>query len=278
MNRQQLINSIIKRKSFLCVGLDPDEKLLPESLAKKGARGVEEFCLSIIEATAEHCVAFKPNFAFFEAFGTEGWKILDTISKHVKIKYPEHFLIADAKRGDIGNTSSRYAHAILNRMGYDSITVSPYMGEDSVKPFFMEDKWVILLLLTSNKGSEDFQKLRIADSGLPLYLQVGKTSQLWGSAENMMFVTGATHPKELSEIRSKFPEYFFLIPGVGAQGGSLEDVSEAALTNFGGILVNSSRAIIHASSGEDYLQKAAEVSFLLHQQMQKILQQRNILQ
>jgi orotidine-5'-phosphate decarboxylase len=277
MRRTELIEAIKSRRSYLCVGLDPDENLLPESLKLKKTEGVREFCLSIIDATAPFCVAFKPNFAFFEAFGREGWNLLDDLSEYLKLHHPNHFLIADAKRGDIGNTSSRYAKGILEGLGYDAITVSPYMGKDSVQPFFLNEKWVIVLMLTSNSGSENFQKLELKQSEKPLYLEVGKQVSEWGNPENLMFVTGATHPQELINIRKVFPEHFFLIPGVGAQGGSIEDVSEAALTDFCGILVNSSRGIIHASSGEDYLEKAVAAAGAIQQKMSEILTSRKIL-
>lgn len=271
MNRSSIIEHIRRKKSYLCVGIDPDEKLLPPDFVGEGSSGVKRFCLAIIDAVAPYCVAFKPNFAFFETLGAEGWQILQVISQHVKLHHPQHFLIADAKRGDIGNTSTRYAEAILNKLNYDAITISPYMGEDSVKPFLIKDKWGIVLMLTSNAGSDNFQKLRIEKSGSPLYVEVGKTATLWGNTENLMFVTGATHPQELKEIRSLFPDYFLLIPGVGAQGGSLEDVSEAALTDFGGILVNSSRGIIHCSNGDDFLERAVDSASVLQAQMEKML-------
>lgn len=278
MNKTSIIQHILKQRSYLCVGIDPDEKLMPPGFSDQGIQGVERFCISVIDATAPYCVAFKPNFAFFEVFGADGWALLEKLSHHIKTKYPSHFLIADAKRGDIGNTSSKYAEAILRRMEFDAITISPYMGEDSVRPFFMDGKWVILLMLTSNRGSGDFQKQIVVPSGEPLYLQVGRSAMNWGNPENLMFVTGATHQDELGEIRRLFPDSFLLIPGVGAQGGSLREVSEAALTDFAGILVNSSRGIIHASSGKDFMEQAVNAAHAMQQEMESLMKQRGIIQ
>ncbi|MEY4110591.1 MAG: hypothetical protein RLZZ46_946 [Bacteroidota bacterium] len=278
MKLQSLIQQILQKRSYLCVGIDPDEKLLPNSLSSIGIAGIEKFCLSIIDATAPFCVAFKPNFAFFEAFGADGFGLLEIISGHIRKKHPHHFLIADAKRGDIGNTSARYAEAILTKLNFDAITVSPYMGEDSVKPFFLEGKWVILLMLTSNKGSENFQKLSVGMSGEPLYVEVGRNAMQWGNTENLMFVTGATHPDELKKIRQLFRDYFLLIPGVGAQGGSLLEVSQSALNESVGILVNSSRGIIHSSSAEDYLEQAVLASSMMQKEMEEIMRSKGLVQ
>ena len=273
MNYNQLTQNIINKQSFLCVGIDPDENLIPTHLKEDKIKGVYDFCTSIIKVTAPHCVAFKINFAFFESFGLEGWELIVKISNFIKDKFPNHFLIADAKRGDIGNTSTKYASGILDKMGFDAITVSPYMGEDSIKPFFIEDKWVIILMLTSNNGSSNFQKL-ITESGDPLYLEVGKQSSKWGDIKNTMFVVGGTHPNELKIIRERFPEHFFLIPGFGKQGGSLQEISDSALNNSIGILVNSSRGIIHASSDTDYLDKTIQEVQKVHQEMTVILKKK----
>jgi orotidine-5'-phosphate decarboxylase len=264
MTREELIKNIYSKKSFLCVGIDPDESLIPESIS------IYDFCISIINVTAPHCIAYKINFAFFEALGLEGWDLLNKVSKFIKDNYPDHFLIADAKRGDIGNTSSKYASGILSNMRFDSITVSPYMGEDSVKPFYIDGKWVIVLMLTSNIGSNNFQKIQVGNN-TPLYLEVGRQVSKWGNIEDTMFVVGATHPDELKIVRDNFPDHFFLIPGIGKQGGSLRDVCESSLNSNIGIIVNSSRGIIHSSSGSDYLDRALFEAKKLHQEMIDII-------
>ena len=229
-----------------------------------------DFCKAIIDATADHCVAYKPNTAFFEAEGLRGWQQLEMVIAYLKKNYPEHFTIADAKRGDIGNTSERYAKAFLEKMGFDSITVAPYMGSDSVQPFFMADKWVILLLLTSNKGAEDFQ---LSDNVLnePYFAQVAKKAMAWGNENNLMFVTGATQTAYLRAIRKILPKHFLLVPGVGAQGGDLQEVCEASMNEDVGILVNASRSILYASGGLDFAEKAGIEAEIISKQMTAFL-------
>ncbi|MFO0321912.1 MAG: orotidine-5'-phosphate decarboxylase [Bacteroidota bacterium] len=251
MTREELIKEIKIKKSFLCVGLDPDINKLPKHLLQEDDP-IFEFCRQIIDATSPYCVSFKPNTAFFEAYGLSGVVSLEKTIKYIKQEYPHHFLIADAKRGDIGNTSGMYAKAFFNRLHADAITVAPYMGSDSVKPFLeFEGKWTILLALTSNEGAKDFQ----LDEGKvgPLYKNVLRVSKEWGTIYNMMYVVGATQAKTLTEIRSIVPNHFLLVPGVGAQGGSLADVCKYGLIrNDIGLLINLSRSIIYADSGFDF--------------------------
>ncbi len=269
MTRQELIHNIRTKGSFLCVGLDPDANKIPQFLMDE-EDPIFEFNKQIIDATAEHCVAFKPNNAFYEAYGLSGAESLEKTIKYLHINYPDHFLIADAKRGDIGNTSSMYARAYFERLEADAITVAPYMGSDSVKPFLeFKNKWAIVLGLTSNAGSADFQQMKINDK--ELYLHVMETCAKWGTKENMMFVVGATKADLLTRIRAVLPEHFLLIPGVGAQGGSLQDVCKFGLNKDIGLLVNSSRAIIYASSGEDFAQKAAEEAAKIAAEMREII-------
>jgi len=257
MNNQQLFSNIKKKGSFLCVGLDTDINKIPKFLLDT-TDPMFAFNKEIIDATAEYTVAYKPNIAFYESEGLEGWRSLEKTVHYIRENYPDIFLIADAKRGDIGNTSSMYARAYFEKMTFDAITVAPYMGEDSVKPFLAyEGKHVVLLALTSNKGAFDFQF--IADiNGEKLFEKVIRTSLNWGTAENMMYVVGATKAEELAEIRKIIPEHFLLVPGVGAQGGSLQEVAKYGMNTQCGLLVNSSRAIIYASNGHDFAQKAAE--------------------
>ena len=266
MNRQELISQIRSKKSFLCVGLDPDLPKMPPSM--RSPDGVVEFCKRIIDATQEYCVAYKPNIAFFEAIGKEGWDVLYRVAEYLP---KDCFSIADAKRADIGNSSRMYAAAFLEKMGFDSVTVAPYMGVDSVEPFLQfEGKWAILLALTSNAGSKDFQLIEDMD-GRPLYTQVMKTAATWGTPSNLMFVVGATHPEMLAEVRAAAPEYFFLVPGVGAQGGDLGSVVNSAMTEDVGLLVNSTRAIIYASNGEDFAAKAGLKAKEYQQEMAEYL-------
>ncbi len=256
MTRTELITEIWKKKSFLCVGLDPDPSKMPE-IFRNSQYGVVEFCKHIIDATKEYCVAYKPNIAFFEALGREGWDVLHEVADYLP---GDCFLIADAKRADIGNSSRMYARAFFEEMNFDAVTVAPYMGSDSVMPFLeYEDKWTILLALTSNKGSSDFQMLRDV-AGVPLHEHVIRTASNWGTPDNLMFVIGATHPDMLSDVRAMAPDYFFLVPGVGAQGGNLQSVADAALTDDIGLLINSTRAVIYASQGEDFAEKAGEMA------------------
>ena len=270
MNREQLINQIKTKKSFLCVGLDTDIKKIPQHLLKD-EDPIFAFNKAIIDATAPYCVSYKPNLAFYEAFGVKGMISFEKTIKYLKENYPNHFIIADAKRGDIGNTSSMYARTFFEEYGIDSITVAPYMGEDSVSPFLAyEGKWVILLTLTSNKGSHDFQ-LTEDCNGERLFEKVLRTSQKWGNEDNMMYVVGATQGKMFEDIRKLAPKHFLLVPGVGAQGGSLEEVCKYGMTEDCGLLVNSSRAIIYASNGEDFAEVAAEKAKEVQQQMAVIL-------
>jgi orotidine-5'-phosphate decarboxylase len=232
------------------------------------------FNKEIIDATASYAVAYKPNLAFYESLGTQGWQSLEKTVTYIRENYPDIFLIADAKRGDIGNTSGLYARAFFETLEFDAVTVAPYMGEDSVKPFLAyPGKWVILLALTSNKGAADFQYLEDKNSGDRLFESVLKTSQNWGSAENMMYVVGATKAEKLKEIRSIVPDHFLLVPGVGAQGGSLQEVARNGMNSTCGLLVNSSRNIIYASDGEDFAQKAGEAAKEVQQEMKALLEE-----
>lgn len=257
MNRQQLINEIFTKKSFLCVGLDTDINKIPEYL-KKEEDPIFTFNKAIIDATAPYCVAYKPNLAFYECYGLKGMIAFEKTIKYLKENHPNHFIIADAKRGDIGNTSKMYAQTFFEEYNLDSVTVAPYMGEDSVKPFLEYDgKWVILLALTSNKGSHDFQ-LTEDKQGERLFEKVLKKSQEWGTTENLMYVVGATQGKMFEDIRRIAPNHFLLVPGVGAQGGSLQEVCKYGMTKDCGLLVNSSRGIIYASKDEDFAEIAAQ--------------------
>ena len=269
MNKQQLIEQIQKKQSFLCIGLDTDINKIPQDLLTL-EDPIFEFNKQIINKTAEFAVAYKPNTAFYEVYGAKGWQSLERTIQYIKINYPEMFIIADAKRGDIGNTSANYAKAFFETLKADALTVAPYMGKDSVEPFLgFEDKWVILLALTSNKGSQDFQYLNVGER--MLHQQVLQTATTWASSEKMMFVVGATHPEELGEIRKMLPDYFFLVPGVGAQGGDLQTVAKYGLSQDCGLLVNSSRGIIYASNKFDFADRAAEEAQNLQRQMAEVL-------
>ncbi|MBQ7237510.1 MAG: orotidine-5'-phosphate decarboxylase [Bacteroidales bacterium] len=266
MTRQQLLEQIQKKRSFLCVGLDTDMKKIPAHLQKLPVQeAIFTFNKEIIDATAPYCIAYKPNLAFYECFGVEGWIAFEKTVAYIREHYPEQFIIADAKRGDIGNTSQLYARSFFEHLDIDAVTVAPYMGEDSVKPFLGYDgKWVICLALTSNKGSQDFQ-LSTCDGGKErLFEKVLRTAQTWGTPEQMMFVVGATQGKLFEDIRRVAPESFLLVPGIGAQGGSLQEVVQYGMNSQCGLIVNSSRAIIYADSTENYAvvagQKAAEVA------------------
>lgn len=266
MNRQQLINEIFTKKSFLCVGLDTDINKIPEHL-KKEEDPIFTFNKAIIDATAPYCVAYKPNLAFYECYGLKGMIAFEKTIKYLKENHPNHFIIADAKRGDIGNTSKMYAQTFFEEYNLDSVTVAPYMGEDSVKPFLEYDgKWVILLALTSNKGSHDFQ-LTEDKQGERLFEKVLKKSQEWGTTENLMYVVGATQGKMFEDIRRIAPNHFLLVPGVGAQGGSLQEVCRYGMTKDCGLLVNSSRGIIYASKDEDFAEIAAQKAKKLQLEM-----------
>ncbi len=273
MKRSELVSQIFKKKSFLCVGLDTDPAKIPPHLLEL-EDPVFEFNKAIIDSTKEYCVAYKPNIAFYEALGVAGWKSLEKTINYIP---KTHFTIADAKRGDIGNTSRMYAKAMFESMNFDSITVAPYMGIDSVQPFLeFEEKWVILLALTSNKGSQDFQLIEDKE-GVPLYKKVLSQSQEWGSTENLMYVVGATHPDYFKHIRAVAPDHFLLVPGVGAQGGDLHGVCEHGLNADVGLLVNSSRGIIYASNGKDFGEAAGIKAKELADQMKNILAEREIL-
>ena len=269
MNRQELISLIRERRSFLCVGLDTDPAKMPEHL-RSAQDGVFQFNRAIIDATIDHCVAYKPNLAFYEAMGIEGLRQLKLTMDYLHGLGKPAFTIADAKRGDIGNTSERYARAFLDPQGdfnFDSMTIAPYMGADSVTPFTVyPGKWVILLALTSNKGAVDFQ-LTEDKEGTPLYQRVLETSKQWGNEENMMYVVGATKAQMLGDVRRIVPGSFLLVPGVGAQGGSLEEVCRYGLNADCGLLVNSSRGIIYASTGTDFAEAAGREAQKLQQQM-----------
>lgn len=266
MNRQQLIHQIFTKKTFLCVGLDTDISKIPEHL-KNETDPIFAFNKAIIDATAPYCVAYKPNLAFYESYGLKGMMAFEKTIQYLKDHYPTHFIIADAKRGDIGNTSKMYARTFFEEYDLDSVTVAPYMGEDSVKPFLeYNGKWVILLALTSNKGSHDFQ-LTEDKSGERLFEKVLKKSQEWGTPENLMYVVGATQGRMFEDIRRIAPEHFLLVPGVGAQGGSLQEVCKYGMTKDCGLLVNSSRSIIYAGKGTDFAEAAARKAREMQEEM-----------
>ena len=268
MTRLELHRQILEKESYLCVGLDADISKIPNHLLQS-EDPIFEFNKQIIDATKDLCVAYKPNLAFYEALGSKGWQSLEKTLAYIP---SEHFTIADAKRGDIGNTSRLYAKAFFETYNFDAITVAPYMGIDSVAPFLeFTDKWVILLALTSNKGSQDFQ-FTMQDATMPLYEKVMRRAQEWGSLENLMYVVGATHPEKFAEIRAIAPDHFLLVPGIGAQGGSLEGVSNFGLNDLTGLLVNSSRGIIFAGDGENFAEAARAAASKVQQQMKQILQ------
>ena len=277
MNKQQLIDIIKARKSFLCVGLDTDTKKIPAHLLNE-EDPIFAFNKAIIDATADYCVAYKPNLAFYECDGLKGYEAYEKTIAYLKENYPNHFIIADAKRGDIGNTSSMYARSFFEEQDVHALTVAPYMGEDSVKPFLAyEGKWVILLALTSNKGSLDFQLMEDKETGERLFEKVLRRSQEWGNDENMMYVVGATQGKSFENVRRIVPDHFLLVPGVGAQGGSLEEVCKYGMNDECGLLVNASRAIIFADSSENFATVAAGKAHDYQQQMERELKARNII-
>ena len=267
MTKKELISNIFRKQSFLCVGLDTDLKKIPQHLLQE-PDPLFAFNKAIIDATAPYCVAYKPNLAFYECFGVKGWMAFEQTVEYIKTNYPDQFIIADAKRGDIGNTSAMYARCFFEEGKVDSLTVAPYMGEDSVTPFLTyEGKWVILLALTSNKGSHDFQLTESAEGGERLFEKVLRVSQQWADDERMMYVVGATQGKLFADIRKIVPQHFLLVPGVGAQGGSLEEVCRYGMTDDCGLLVNSSRGIIYADTTERFAEVAAEKARELQQQM-----------
>jgi orotidine-5'-phosphate decarboxylase len=270
MTTQQLVEQIKQKKSFLCIGLDVDLTKIPKHLLEL-EDSIFEFNKAIIDATHDLCVSYKPNTAFYEAYGLKGWQSLEKTITYINEKYPEIFTIADAKRGDIGNTSTMYAKAFLEDLNFDSVTVAPYMGKDSVEPFLaFENKHTILLALTSNEGAFDFQTKNV--NGEKLYKVVIETSKRWKNSQNLMYVVGATKAEYFSEIRKIVPDSFLLVPGVGAQGGSLKEVCKYGINETIGLLINSSRAIIYAGSGEDFAQKAREEALKMQQEMKLIIE------
>jgi orotidine-5'-phosphate decarboxylase len=275
MNYEKLFETIVKKHSFLCVGLDSEIEKIPSFLQKR-KDPIFEFNKRIIDATHEYTVAYKPNVAFYESSGAKGWTSLDSTVRYIKDNHPDIFVIADAKRGDIGNTSKMYAKAFLENMPFDAITVAPYMGEDSVTPFLLYDeKWVVLLALTSNKGADDFQYHN--EDGLKLFERVLSVSQKWGTINNMMYVVGATRAEMLINIRKLVPDHFLLIPGVGAQGGSLEEVTKYGLNSKCGLLVNSSRGIIFADSSVNFDKIAGQKAKEIQVEMEKHLRQHSLI-
>ena len=271
MTKQQLFAQILKKKSFLCVGLDTDIKKIPEHLLEK-EDPIYAFNKEIIDKTAPYCVAYKPNLAFYESQGLAGWLAFEKTVAYIKQRYPDQFVIADAKRGDIGNTSEMYARTFFEAAKVDAVTVAPYMGEDSVTPFLnYSRKWVILLALTSNKGSHDFQFIQ-DQNGERLFEKVLRTSQTWASDEQMMYVVGATQGKLFEDVRKLAPHHFLLVPGVGAQGGSLEEVCQYGMNAACGLLVNSSRGIIYADSTETYAETSGKEAKKLQVEMTEMLE------
>jgi orotidine-5'-phosphate decarboxylase len=267
MNRKELVESIKTKQSFLCVGLDTDLEKIPTYFQSR-PNGVVEFNKQIIDATKDYCVSYKINTAFYEAMGARGWDAMEETCDYIP---NTHLKIADAKRADIGNTSTYYAKAFFEKMNFDAITVAPYMGEDSIRPFLeYENKWTIVLGLTSNTGANDFE-MQTLSSGEKLYERVLKTVSSWGNPNNLMFVAGATQAKELSNIRNIISDHFLLVPGVGAQGGSMEDVIKYGKNTDGGLLINASRAIIYAGNEADFDEKAKEVAMSYHEEMRGLI-------
>lgn len=276
MNYLNLVDQIKSKRSFLCVGLDSDLKKIPEHLLKYDDP-LYQFNCDIVDATAEYAIAYKPNLAFYEALGTKGWESFEKTVMYIKDNYPNHLVIADAKRGDIGNTSALYARSFFEELEVDALTTAPYMGEDSIKPFLdYPEKWVILLALTSNKGAQDFQFMEDED-GERLFEKVIKTSSQWASKEQLMYVVGATQATMLEDIRKLIPEHFLLVPGVGAQGGSLQEVVKYGITPDCGLIVNSSRAIIYADKTESFAETAGEQAKEVQQEMEELLNEYNII-
>lgn len=273
MTRQELYGNIMRKKSFLCVGLDTDVEKIPEHLFDESDDAIFAFNKAIIDATADLCVAYKPNLAFYESIGIEGWDILERTVEYIRTNYPDQFIIADAKRGDIGNTSAMYARTFFGNMDVDSVTVAPYMGADSVTPFLTyPGKWVTLLALTSNKGAFDFQFMEDRVTGERLFEKVLRTSLQWGNVDNMMYVVGATKAEMLEDVRKIVPEHFLLVPGIGAQGGSLQEVAAHGMNSQCGLLVNSSRAIIYADSTPAFADAARAEARRVQQEMAVLLE------
>jgi len=275
MNSSEIFDHIVKKRSFLCVGLDTEIEKIPSFLLKE-KDPVFEFNKRIIDATCNFAVAYKPNVAFYECYGSKGWISLEATVRYIKDNHPDLFVIADAKRGDIGNTSKMYAKAFLDNMPFDAITVAPYMGEDSVTPFLSyTGKWIVLLALTSNKGADDFQYHD--EDGIKLFERVLSVSQKWGTHDNTMYVVGATRADMLKDIRKIVPDHFLLVPGVGAQGGSLEDVAKYGMNSKCGLLVNSSRGIIFADSSKDFDKIAGQKAKEIQLEMMRYLNERNLI-
>ena len=277
MTIDAIFDNIREKHSFLCVGLDPDLSKFPDSVLETDDP-VYEFNKKIVDATHEFAVAYKPNIAFYEALGSSGWWSLEKTVEFIRKKYPEIFLIADAKRGDIGNTSRKYAVTYFENFGFDAITVAPYMGEDSVRPFLgYSGKWTILLAVTSNQGAADFQLTTDSDTGLYLFEKVLKESSLWGNKDNLMFVAGATQPELFKKVRAIVPDHFLLVPGVGMQGGSLSAVMDNGLNDKCGLLVNSSRAIIHADETDDFHLVAKLKASAIQKEMASALKRKGLI-
>lgn len=275
MNHQQLFRNIVAKRSFLCIGLDTEIEKIPAFLLNS-EDPVFEFNKRIVDATNRYAVAYKPNIAFYECYGSRGWNSLKLTLEYIREKYPEVFIIADAKRGDIGNTSKMYAKTFFENMSFDAVTVAPYMGEDSVAPFLShQDKWVILLALTSNKGADDFQYHN--QDGIRLFERVLTVSQKWGTKDNLMYVIGATRAEMLAEVRKIVPVHFLLVPGIGVQGGSLKEVAKYGLTDKCGLLVNSSRGIIFADNSEKFDSIAGEKAGEIQAEMEQYLSERNLI-
>ncbi len=277
MTADNIFNNILEKKSFLCIGLDPDLAKFPDSILETDDP-VYEFNKKIIDATHEFAVAYKPNIAFYETLGSSGWWSLEKTVEYIRKRHPEIFLIADAKRGDIGNTSKKYATAYFDNFGFDAITVTPYMGEDSVRPFLDHPgKWTIVLAVTSNSGSLDFQLIRDSETDLYLFEKVLKDASSWGSRDNLMFVAGATQPEMLKRVRNIVPEHFLLVPGIGMQGGSLAAVARYGMVQKCGLLVNSSRAIIHADETDEFDLAARCKSSMIQKEMALLLKEHGII-
>jgi orotidine-5'-phosphate decarboxylase len=276
MTSQALFANICRKKSFLCVGLDTDLKKIPQHLLNE-EDPIFAFNKAIVDATADLCVAYKPNLAFYESLGVTGWQALEKTVDYIRANYPDQFLIADAKRGDIGNTSEMYARTFFQQFNFDSVTVAPYMGEDSVKPFLgYEGKWVILLALTSNKGSHDFQFTQDAE-GERLFEKVLRKSQAWGSTDTLMYVVGATQGSMFADIRKVAPDHFLLVPGVGAQGGDLNEVCNYGLNSQCGLIVNSSRQILYAAKDETFADAARQEALKVQADMERILRENKLI-
>jgi orotidine-5'-phosphate decarboxylase len=270
MNADQLHRNILKKKSFLCIGLDSDPALIPGFL-KDTELPQYEFNKKIIEATHDLVIAYKPNLAFYEMNGAKGWEALEQTCRYIRDHYPEIFLIADGKRGDIGNTARVYAESVFHRLSCDAATLSPYMGRDSVEPFLVKDKWAILLGLTSNEGSSDFQLLRVKEKGNTLFEEVLEKTSHWGTTDNLMYVIGATKAEWLNKVRSIIPDHFLLIPGIGVQGGDLDEVILNGMNKRAGLIINVSRSVLYAGKNRSFAEAARSVTLGLQQKMEPYL-------